>query len=79
MVVLTPPRNFGSFFLEVYETETIDCPYCGSPTEVTLDCSVGSHSFVEDCMVCCSPILVRLACDEVTGEITDLSAMRENE
>ena len=63
----------------MYETATIECPWCGSPTEVTLDCSAGSQTFVEDCMVCCAPIVVRLDCDLVTGALTGLSAVRENE
>jgi hypothetical protein len=44
-----------------------------------MDCSAGSHAFVEDCMVCCSPLLVRLDCDPVTGEPRGLTATRENE
>jgi hypothetical protein len=63
----------------MYDTTTIECPWCGSPTEITLDCSAGSHTFVEDCMVCCAPMLVRLDCDPVTGALTGLSAVRENE
>ena len=63
----------------MYDTATIDCPWCGSPTEVTLDCSAGSQQFVEDCMVCCAPILVRLDGDPLTGERTGLDARRENE
>ena len=63
----------------MYETSTIDCPWCGSATEITVDCSAGSQTFVEDCMVCCAPIVVRLDCDPVTGELTALSAVREND
>jgi hypothetical protein len=63
----------------MYETATIDCPWCGSPTEVSLDCSAGSQVFVEDCMVCCAPILVSLDCDAVTGLPSRLSAVHENE
>jgi len=63
----------------MYETATIDCPWCGSPTEITLDCSAGSQMFVEDCMVCCAPILASLDCDPVTGAFAGLTAVRENE
>jgi hypothetical protein len=63
----------------MYDTATIDCPWCGSQTEITLDCSAGSQIFVEDCMVCCSPILVRMDCDPVNGELAGLTAVRENE
>lgn len=30
-------------------------------------------------MVCCAPIVVRLVCDPVTGYVTDLSVVREND
>lgn len=63
----------------MYETATIECPYCGSPTEVTLDCSAGSQTYVEDCMVCCSPILLRSDCDTLSGQPVGISAGRENE
>jgi hypothetical protein len=63
----------------MYETTTIQCPHCGSPTEVTLDCSAGSQRYVEDCMVCCAPILVALECDPLTGEVARLVADREND
>ena len=63
----------------MYETATADCPWCGSPTEITTDCSAGSQVFVEDCMVCCAPIVVRLDCDPVTGAVENLSVVRENE
>jgi hypothetical protein len=63
----------------MYETATVDCPWCGSPTEITADCSGGSQVFVEDCMVCCAPIVVRLDCDPVTGVVENLSVARENE
>lgn len=63
----------------MYETAIIDCPWCGSPTHITLDRSTGSQTFVEDCMVCCAPIVVQLECDLATGELRDLSAVREND
>ena len=30
-------------------------------------------------MVCCAPIVARLECDHVTGELRDLSVVREND
>ena len=63
----------------MYETAIIDCPWCGSPTEITLDCSAGNQTFVEDCMVCCAPIVASLDCNPVTGAFVGLSAVRENE
>lgn len=39
------------------EWVSIICPYCGEPMETTVDCSAGSQVYVEDCQICCQPIL----------------------
>ena len=39
------------------------CPYCGEPLEFALDPSGGNQVYVEDCQVCCRPILVDVAFD----------------
>jgi len=41
------------------ETTRIDCPYCGEPIELNVDCSMGAQQDVEDCPVCCRPIEIR--------------------
>jgi hypothetical protein len=56
----------------------LSCPWCGSPTEMTVDCSAGSHELIEDCQVCCSPILIRAECDPLSGELLCVTAVREN-
>jgi hypothetical protein len=42
------------------ETEAVvDCPYCGESTEIALDPGSGNdQEYVEDCQVCCRPILM---------------------
>ena len=39
--------------------ETITCPYCWESIEVALDLSVEEQQYVEDCSVCCRPIVIR--------------------
>ena len=39
----------------------LSCPYCGALIVVLIDTSVESQEYVEDCHVCCNPILVRLS------------------
>ncbi|MDT8322244.1 MAG: CPXCG motif-containing cysteine-rich protein [Xanthomonadales bacterium] len=40
-------------------TETdIDCPYCGEMISVLLDLSVERQDYIEDCSVCCRPIVL---------------------
>jgi hypothetical protein len=42
------------------ETEAVvNCPYCGEDTEVALDPGSGNdQEYIEDCQVCCRPILM---------------------
>lgn len=39
----------------------VHCPACGEPLELAIDPSAGSQAYVEDCQVCCRPMLVRVA------------------
>ncbi len=38
------------------EAAHIQCPYCWESIEITVDCSVVSQEYIEDCEVCCRPI-----------------------
>jgi len=40
------------------ETVVTECPYCGESIELLVDCSVTAQEYVEDCSVCCRPIVV---------------------
>jgi hypothetical protein len=44
----------------IADTEAhVVCPYCGAPNEIALDPgSGGEQEYVEDCHVCCRPILM---------------------
>jgi len=55
------------------------CPWCGEPIELTVDCSVGDQYYVEDCQVCCAPILVSVVFDAHTPFAPAVSLSRENE
>ncbi len=56
----------------------VQCPYCAETFVVSLDASGGSRQYVEDCPVCCSPILLRVMID-VHGELTEINLSREND
>ena len=43
--------------LEGLEAQHIICPYCGEAIEVLIDCSVEEQEYIEDCQVCCRPII----------------------
>ena len=56
--------------------ETITCPYCWESIEITLDLSVDEQQQVEDCSVCCRPILIRYRAED--GELATLDIAAEN-
>jgi len=55
----------------------ISCPYCGEPITVLVDGSLPIQSYVEDCEVCCRPIVLDVSVD-VAGDVT-VSGRIENE
>jgi hypothetical protein len=40
------------------------CPYCGEVIELLIDGSVSEQSYIEDCQVCCRPIIISALVDE---------------
>ena len=36
----------------------IHCPYCGEPLDILLDPSEEGDAYIEDCQVCCRPIVM---------------------
>jgi len=46
------------------------CPHCWETIGLTLDLSVPAQSYIEDCPVCCKPMLVSYASE--AGELAEL-------
>jgi len=42
----------------------IQCPFCWETIGILIDCSVDSQEYIEDCQVCCRPILFDVAVDD---------------
>lgn len=42
------------------EEKTVSCPYCGEPIQLLIDCSVEEQRYIEDCQVCCRPMVVNV-------------------
>jgi hypothetical protein len=57
------------------DTVTVTCPHCWESITLPIDLSAGDQSCVEDCPVCCAPILVDYTVDN--GELADISVERE--
>lgn len=54
----------------------ITCPYCWELVELQVDETLLPSSYVEDCNVCCQPILIHLSLSSSTG--TTAQVEREN-
>ncbi len=55
----------------------IRCPYCDENITVLIDGSVSEQTYVEDCHVCCRPIVLEAFVDP--EGIARVSATAENE
>jgi hypothetical protein len=60
----------------VIQFETITCPYCWESIEIALDLSIDSQQQVEDCSVCCRPIVIRYRA--ANGELSTLDVAAES-
>lgn len=54
----------------VETSETIQCPFCGQDSVVTIDTRHATQRFISDCEVCCRPFEVTVECE--AGEILSL-------
>ena len=59
------------------DSQVIHCPSYGEPIEVAVDWSVRQQEYVEDCQVCCRPIVLTVGIDE-DGE-THIEARAESD
>lgn len=57
------------------DEQTIQCPYCWETISVLVDPSVSEQEYVEDCQVCCRPILLQVYCGD---ESVSIRVDREN-
>ncbi|VUD53080.1 hypothetical protein TDB9533_01762 [Thalassocella blandensis] len=48
--------------MHLHESQ-IGCPYCGELLTLLIDPSVETQQYVEDCHVCCAPMLVSVSVD----------------
>jgi hypothetical protein len=67
VALLGPPK--------LLHNESITCPYCWESIEITLDLSIEEQRYVEDCSVCCRPIVIGYRAEE--GELVEIEVTRE--
>ena len=55
----------------------ISCPYCSEVIEVLVDQQEAGQQYIEDCQVCCKPIIFKVSID-IEGDLS-VSVHDENE
>ncbi|MBV9489815.1 MAG: CPXCG motif-containing cysteine-rich protein [Verrucomicrobia bacterium] len=48
--------------MDLQQTVTLTCPYCGGAFTTIVDTSQGDFSTIEDCQVCCRPLQIDVEC-----------------
>ena len=62
---------------ELLMETSVSCPYCGEVIEVLVESVDESYEYIEDCQVCCRPIVFHIELS-LDGE-QSLSVRSENE
>lgn len=62
--------------MDLLQTHSLDCPYCGEAIQMVIDCSVSGQDYIEDCQVCCRPINIYVTIED---ENVQIHASHENE
>ena len=62
--------------MNLLEEKELICPYCGEMFTVLVDCSMSEQNYIEDCQVCCQPIVLDVA---VEDDAVSIVARREDE
>ena len=57
-------------------TVAVVCPYCGETVELFVDATLPRQEYVEDCEICCSPMVVVV---DSTADEPIVDVRRENE
>ncbi|MDN5850903.1 MAG: CPXCG motif-containing cysteine-rich protein [Nitrococcus sp.] len=60
------------------EEADIACPYCGETITLLVDCTAGDQRYIEDCCVCCQPIVISVR-TTADGRIADLQAQSDDD
>lgn len=56
----------------------VECPHCGETFTALVDASEGGSEYVQDCEICCAPIVFTVGIDPNSGAVSVATA-REGE
>jgi len=63
--------------MSALESVLVQCPYCWETLDISVDPTVPEQEYVEDCQVCCQPIVLTVQLEE--GRVVSVDARPENE
>lgn len=63
--------------MSALDSVLVQCPYCWETLDISVDPSVADQEYVEDCQVCCQPIVVHVVLDEDLTPTVDVRAENE--
>jgi hypothetical protein len=62
--------------MEMLQTVVVQCPNCWEQFEIVVDRSMAHQEYVEDCEVCCSPVVIHVASTD--DDEIDVAVRAEN-
>lgn len=57
--------------IPMIESHDVPCPYCGETFEALIDTSLDRQQYIEDCEVCCRPIVFKVVIDSNGSAIVE--------
>lgn len=55
----------------------VQCPHCWEQIDLLVDCSLAPQEYIEDCSVCCSPMVVTVTMSD--GDTIEVDVRAEND
>ena len=62
--------------MELIQESSVSCPYCGESISILVDGSVQEQQYIEDCEVCCRPMVIKII--SASGSVR-IDVRREND
>ncbi len=56
--------------MDLLQSVVVHCPYCGESLDIDVDCSIPEQSYIEDCQVCCRPIVLHASIEDGQASVT---------
>lgn len=50
--------------MDILQSLPVQCPCCGESIEILIDTSIGDQEYIEDCQVCCEPLVMTISCSD---------------